>query len=183
MATTIYVTSTERFSGKTALSIGLIRWLGRMGLRAAYMKPISTTFRAMDNRMMDEDVPFIKSTLGLPDSLEDMASIVLTEQEVKAIAEGRDIRGFESRVIESFRSISKERDAVVIEGATNLREGWMVDLAPPRLSRLLGARSVVVVPYGSTIQAIDDLLAAQNWLGDSMAGGIINKSDRSHVVL
>ncbi len=172
--TGIYVTSTERLSGKTALCIGLIHRLRRMGLNTAYIKPISTTFRAIDNRMMDEDVPFIKSTLGLPDSLETMAPVVLTEREVKDVTEKRDVLKFETSVLEAFRSVTEGRDAVVIEGTTSLREGWMVDLAPPRLSRLLAARSVVVVPFNNSIQVIDDLLAAQNWLGDSLAGGIIN---------
>jgi len=181
MATAIYVTSTERLSGKTAFCIGLMRRLGRMGLNAAYMKPISTTFRTIDKQMMDEDVPFIKSILDLPDPLETMAPIVLTEREVKDIGENGDVRKFEARVLDAFGSVSKGRDAVVIEGTTNLREGWMVDLAPPRLSRLLAARSVVIVPFSSSIQVIDDLLAAQNWLGNSLAGGIINFAPQGHL--
>ena len=57
MATTIYVASTEKLSGKTGLCIGLMRWLQRKGLKVGYMKPVSSAARAIDGRMIDEDVP------------------------------------------------------------------------------------------------------------------------------
>ena len=78
MAIAIYITSTQRFSGKTALCIGLIHWLQRKGFSAGYMKPISTTARMRDESVADEDAIFIKSALELPDSLKSIAPIMLT---------------------------------------------------------------------------------------------------------
>ena len=174
MATAIYVTSTERFSGKTALSIGLIHWLQKNGLTGAYMKPISTTAHALGDRAVDEDAVFIKSALGQTDPMETMVPLFLTDQETKAVLEGADTREIEAHVLNAYRAIAAGKDAVVLEGGTSLREGWIINLAPPRLCGLIGARALVVVPYLHILQVVDDLLAARTWLGESMVGGIIN---------
>lgn len=47
MAAIIYVASTDRYSGKTALCIGLMHWFREKGLAAGYMKPVSSTPRSM----------------------------------------------------------------------------------------------------------------------------------------
>ncbi len=174
MATTIYVTSTERFSGKTALCIGLIHWFQQRGLTAGYMKPISTTARAVGDKIVDEDAVFIRSTLAQDDPLETMAPLLLTEQETKTVLDRRDGNHTEPLVLGAYSSLAKGKDAVIMEGGTSLREGWIINLAPPRLSNLIGAKALVVVPYLNTLQVVDDLLAAQTWLGRSMLGGVIN---------
>jgi uncharacterized protein len=183
MATTVYVTSTERFSGKTALCIGLIHWFQRKGLTAGYMKPISTTARAVGDKIVDEDAAFIRSTLNQIDSLETMAPLLLTEQEIKAMLERMDGKETEERILDAYRSIAKDKAAVIMEGGTSLREGWILNLAPPRLSGLLGAGALVVVPYLNTLQVVDDLLSAQNWLGKAMVGGVINSIPSHHMPL
>ena len=174
MTTTIYVMSTERFSGKTALSIALIHWLRRNGLTAGYMKPISTTAHAIGDRVLDEDAVFVKSALGLTDPLETMVPFFLTDQETKAVLERADTREIEVRVLNAYRAVAAQKDAVILEGGTSLREGWIINLAPPRLCALTGAHALVVVPYLHILQVVDDLLAARSWLGESMVGSVIN---------
>jgi hypothetical protein len=43
---TVYVTSTETFSGKSALCVGLGKRLLRDGFTVGYMKPVSTVARS-----------------------------------------------------------------------------------------------------------------------------------------
>jgi uncharacterized protein len=175
MTTAIYITSTHRYSGKTALCLGLIRWFQRKGLSAGYMKPISTTARIRNEKFTDEDAIFIKSVLDLPDSLDTIAPILLTDPEVAAVLKATASKELGSRALDAFRQIEKGRDAVVMEGGTSLREGFIVNLDPPRLSRLLGAKALVVAPYNDNLQVVDDLLAAQSLIGDILLGGVINR--------
>ncbi len=175
MTTALYVTSTERFSGKTALCVGLMHWFQRKGLSAGYMKPISTTARVMGERIGDEDAVFIKSALELPDPLGTIVPIVLTEPEVETLVGSADGNQLESKAVQAFQAIAKDRDAVVMEGGTSLREGFIVNLHPPRLAGLLGARALVVVPCLDTLQVIDDLLAARSLLGDTLLGAVVNR--------
>jgi hypothetical protein len=174
MAITIYVASTEKLAGKTALCIGLMRWFQRTGRTVGYMKPVSTTIHIVDGRAVDEDALFIRSTLNLSDPLESMAPVLMSPDEVKAVVEGGDTRHFETRVIEAYRAVAQDRDAVILEGGNSLREGRMINLTAFRIAELLGASALVVVPYVDTAQVIDDLLVAQMLLGTSMMGGVIN---------
>ncbi|HVN95014.1 MAG TPA: phosphotransacetylase family protein [Syntrophorhabdaceae bacterium] len=174
MTTAIYVMSTERFSGKTALCIGLIHWLQRKGFSAGYMKPISTTDRGVSDARVDEDAVFIKSALGQIDPLEAIVPLFLTDQETKTILERPHHQALETRLVDAYQVITKNNDAVVLEGGTSLREGWIIDLAPHRITGLLSARALVVVPYLNLLQVVDDMLASQSLMGDLMLGGVVN---------
>jgi hypothetical protein len=174
MAATIYVASTERHSGKTALCIGLIHWFREKGLAAGYMKPVSSTPRSMGGRAVDEDVMFIKATLGLPEPLEAMSPVLLTVDAVKAAVVSPDTGAYERQIVEAHRTVTDGKDVVVMEGGSNLREGRMINLSAGRISELLGARALVVVPYVDTLQIIDDLLAARLSIGEPMMGAVIN---------
>jgi BioD-like phosphotransacetylase family protein len=183
MTTAIYVTSTQRFSGKTALCLGLIRWFQRKGLSAGYMKPISTTARIRDEKFADEDAIFIKSVLEMPDSLETIVPLMLTEREVDGVLRDEAGKELGSKALDAFRNIEKGRGAVVMEGGTSLREGFIINLDPPRLSKLLGARALVVVPYTDTLQVVDDILAAQSLIEDNLLGAVINQVPQHRVAL
>jgi BioD-like phosphotransacetylase family protein len=82
MAKNIYVTSTQTFSGKSALCVGLLSRFQRDGFVVGYMKPVSTTARIVGEQVMDEDAHFVKYTFGLADALETMAPVILTDHQV-----------------------------------------------------------------------------------------------------
>ena len=56
MTTTIYVTSTQNFSGKSALCVGLLRRFHADGFVIGYMKPVSASARIVGTEVVDEDV-------------------------------------------------------------------------------------------------------------------------------
>lgn len=177
MAKTIYVTSTQDFSGKSALCAGLIRRLQQDGLTVGYMKPVSTTARPVGSEAVDEDAQFMKSHCGLTDAVETMVPVVLTDQTVAAVLAG-DEKDLTDVVRSAFETISKQKDVVVLEGGGSLREGSIVNLGPPHVSDLLNANELAVIPYNNTLQLVDDLITARTRLGESLLGGVINTVPR-----
>ncbi len=173
MAATIYVTSTQDFSGKTAVCVGLLRRFQRDGFVVGYMKPVSTTARIVGEEMIDEDAQFIKTTFNLVEPLEVMEPVILNDQKLAGIMSG-DRVDLATPVRSAFEHVAKDKDLVVMEGGGSLREGWVVKLAPPHVTELLDARELVVVPYANNLQLVDDLLIARERLGVSLLGGIIN---------
>ncbi len=171
--TTIYVTSSQRFSGKTALCVGLLHWFQRNGFVIGYMKPISTTAQIFQDRLTDEDAQFIKELFNLPDPPEKMAPLFLTEQQVEKIVSG-ETEDFRARIRETYEAVAKDKDVLLFEGGASLREGSIIDLAPPHLSDFLQTQELVVVPYIDSLQVVDDLLTSRVRLGKSMLGGVIN---------
>ncbi len=174
MTTTIYVTSTQTFSGKSALCVGLISRFKRDGFVVGYMKPVSTTARIVGKRVMDEDAHFVQHTFGLADSLETMAPVILTDQRVAAVLAGQE-ENLDAHVQAAYQTIAQDKDIVVLEGGGSLREGWIVNLAPPHVAELLKASTLVLVPYDNDLQLVDDLITARVRLGSSLVGAVVNR--------
>lgn len=115
----------------------------------------------------------MKTVFKLPDSLEAMAPVLLTPQRVASVLAG-DEQDFTTHVRTAFDTIAVNKDVVVLEGGGSLREGWMVNLAPPHVSTLLNATELVIVPYCDDLQLADDLVTARQRLGSTLLAGIIN---------
>jgi BioD-like phosphotransacetylase family protein len=174
MTTNLYVTSTQTFSGKSALCVGLLSRFRRDGFVVGYMKPVSTTARIVGDRVMDEDAHFVKYTFDLKEALDAMAPVILTDQRVASILSGKD-ENLDAHVQSAYHTIAQDKDIVVLEGGGSLREGWIVNLAPPQVSELLKALTLVLVPYDNDLQLVDDLITARVRLGDSLIGAVINR--------
>jgi BioD-like phosphotransacetylase family protein len=174
MTKTIYVTSTQTFSGKSALCVVLLRRFQRDGLEIGYMKPVSTTARIFGYQTLDEDALLIKRSFGLAEPLETMTPVVLTEQKIAEVLAGQE-QDFAAAVRASYETIAEGKDVLVLEGGGSLREGWIVNLAPPHVADLLDAQELVVVPYDNDLQLVDDLITARSRLGDSCLGAVVNR--------
>ena len=150
---TLYVTSTETFSGKSALCVGIAKRLHHDGFRIGYMKPVSTGAR-LAAVPVDEDAVFFKQTFNLPDSLDDMVPIGLMPQAVEAVLTGEDKTDYVGKLHAAYERISQSRDVVVLEGGSNLREGYLIGLPTPQVARRLGASALVVVKYNDDLQIL-----------------------------
>jgi len=177
---TLYITSTETFSGKSALCVGLAKRFERDGYRTGYMKPLSTGARLAAG-LVDEDAEFFKQTFGLPDALEDMVPIGIVPRTVEAILRGEQETDFVERLQSAYERIAEGRDIVLLEGGVNLREGYLINLPTPQVAELLHAREVVVVKYNDDLQILDDALTARVRLGDSLIGVVLNAIPRQRM--
>ncbi len=173
---TIYITSTHTYSGKSALCIGLLRRFKSKGMKVGYMKPVSTTPTVVNDQVVDEDSRFAKAHLDLSDAPDILTPVLLTDQKVKQIISGGEEDGdAAARVKKAFETLCAGKDVVVLEGGASLREGWIVNLSPPQVSELLGVPELVVVPYITDLQLVDDLITARIRLGSSLLGAVINR--------
>jgi BioD-like phosphotransacetylase family protein len=174
---TLYVTSTETFSGKSALCVGIAKRLQRDGFTLGYMKPMSTGAR-LAGGLVDEDAEFFKQTFDLPDSLDDMVPIVIAPRTVEAVLTGEEETDFVAKLESAFKRVSEGRDVVVLEGGANLREGYLIGLPTTDVARMLGANALVVVKYNEDLQVLDDALTARKRLGDLLIGVVLNAIPR-----
>ena len=177
----LYITSTETVSGKTALCLGVAQRMLRDGFSIGYMKPVSTTARRIQGKVVDEDAEFVRETLGLTDAPETMAPVALTPELVEEILTGQCRMNFEQTLTTAYEKVSAGRDIVILEGGGSLREGYIVDLPTPRVSALLKAPELGIIRYQSNLQVVDDALASQKRLGDSLLGVVINVVPKLHM--
>ena len=174
MTKSIYVTSTQNFSGKSAICVGLIGRFRSHGLKTGYMKPLSTSAGMLGEKTTDEDAVFVKATFNLADPVKAMAPAILNSRVIENILKGAT-PDLANAVESAFKVIADGKDMVVLEGGASLREGWFVNLAPPQTGTMLGAKALVVAPFETELQVLDDIITAQVRLGASMLGAIINR--------
>ncbi len=178
--TTLYITSTETFSGKSALCVGLAKRMQRDGLSVGYMKPVSTGARLAAG-LVDEDAEFFKQALGLPDALEDMAPVGIAPRTVEAILRGQETTDYVARLKAAYERVAHGRDVILLEGGASLREGYLIGLPTPQVARMFEARELVVVKYENDLQVLDDALTARVRLDQSLIGVVLNVVPRQRM--
>jgi BioD-like phosphotransacetylase family protein len=176
----LYITSTETFSGKTALCIGLGNKLRRDGFTIGYMKPVSTTARKVAGRVVDEDAQFVRQTFDLAEPLEAIAPIALMPKVVEGILMGKEEADFVARFEKAYAQVAQGKDVVILEGGAHCMEGSLVGLSAPLVAGLLKARELVVIKYTSDL-VVDDALGAKVLFGDHMIGTVINAVPRQRM--
>ena len=65
----VLVVSSERYSGKSSLVVGLALELRDRGFKVGYMKPVGAYPIRINNQKVDEDAYFVSEALGLKDPL------------------------------------------------------------------------------------------------------------------
>ncbi|MCJ7658567.1 MAG: phosphotransacetylase family protein [Anaerolineales bacterium] len=171
----LYITSIERFSGKTAVCLALGKQFQADGLRVGYLKPLSLQPWSMSGKVADEDAVFVKETLGLPEEPWELSPVVLTPEFLKVHLRGETSENLMEKVKRAYDVTCVERDVLILEGGGSLREGYVVGLATPFVAKEIGSEVLALVKYRSEIRLLDDALTAKTRLGELLTGVIINR--------
>ena len=156
---TLYITSSEPYSGKSALSIGLGKRFQRDGYKVGYMKPVSRTTRCIEGQRTDEDAAFMREVFDLKEPLTALAPICIDYVALENAMKGEGVNHVEV-LKKAFDEVSRDKDVVLLEGGNRLMEGCIIGLPTYKVSRLLDAKDLVLVKWSGCEQA-DYLLAAQ----------------------
>lgn len=170
---TLYVASTETFVGKSAVCIGLLRRMQRDGFNVGYMKPVSVSVTHTADRVLDEDTAFIRETLGLAAPLDQMAPVLITHGVIDSIMRGQP-SSYAKILRDAYLAVSRDKDAVVLEGTNTWAEGALVDLTADQVTDLLHAPGILVSRYSSPL-AVDSILSVQRYVGDRLIGVLLNQ--------
>jgi BioD-like phosphotransacetylase family protein len=170
---TLYVASTERGSGKTALCVGLGKRLQRDGFTVGYMKPISLAARRLEGHVVDEDAQFIQKELGLQEPVSDLVPIALDSIAVESIMRKQKCLDYPKRLMDFYSRASRGKDVMLIEGVDRLSAGSLIGLPVNNVCRLFDAKSLTVFRY-TDLLTLDPVLFYRHTLGDSMIGAVLN---------
>jgi uncharacterized protein len=170
---TLYVVSTESFSGKTSLCYGIAARMKRDGMRVGYFKPLVFFGKRVGSGTISEDAPFMRAALGLKESDDTLAPVILDALAIEHAAAGKP-NDYAARIDRAFAQVSHDKDVVVVEGAANLAEGTLLGLPPVPVAERLNARVLAVAKYNNDLVA-DGLLVAQAQFGKRFLGVVINE--------
>ncbi len=173
---TLYVVSTESFSGKTSLCLGLATRMKRDGIRVGYFKPLVFYGRHIGGRNISEDAPFMRIALGLSEPDEVLAPNVLDTLAIENAIAGKP-NEYLARIESAFAQISVDKDVVVVEGAASLIEGTLLGLPPRQIAEYLDAHVLAIAKYTNDL-ALDRVVAGQQQFGNRLLGVVLNEIPR-----
>lgn len=171
----LYVTSVERYSGKTAVCLAIGKHLQADGYRVGYMKPVSLQPWRLGSHIVDEDATFVREVLGLSADPWVLSPIVVTPDFLHQQLVGEREIDLSGILKTAADEAGKDQDILLLEGGASLREGYVVGLPTPVVADLLGSRVLVIVKYRDDVRLLDDALAAVHRLGAAMSGVLINR--------
>jgi BioD-like phosphotransacetylase family protein len=171
----LYVTSTEPHSGKSAVCLALGKELQAKGFKIGYLKPMSTQpWRTPDGQLADEDAAFFCRTLRLDANPIDLSPVIVTPTALRSRLKGLPNGDLLDKVTHAAHEIGRGKDVLLLEGGASLREGYAMGLSNLRLAEALGAPALVMIRYHGEMQIVDDALTARFRLGDQCLGVIFN---------
>ncbi len=176
MTNAIYLTTTEPYSGKSAIALGLMNLLAGKTGKIAYFKPVINTRDKKDGHL-----DMIATHFHLNTPYEDM--FVFTRDEVvRHINAGKEAFVIDT-VIERFKRLQEKNDFVVVEGTDFLSGSTNVEFnGNISIAKNLGIPvGLIVKGEGKSVSDISDLAvsSAKSFLdeGVQILTVIINKID------
>ncbi|WP_026079654.1 phosphotransacetylase family protein [Spirulina subsalsa] len=167
----LLVGSTEPYSGKSATILGLAHQLRAQGLSIGYGKPLSHGGEEMNEAGEDEDVQFIRQILNLTEQQTQVPLLFLDEPTVKKGLHHEAGSYYVEQLQSSLAQV--EGDLVLLEGLGTISEGRLFNLSLKDIAAHSQAMVLIVARYHSLL-LVDQLLDAQDQLGDRLFGVVIN---------
>lgn len=175
----ILISSSEKFSGKSALCIGLGMILKKKGYNVGYMKPIGNLLVDINGMLADEDAEEMRRIFGLTDPIASITPVLLTESLTNDALMGVE-KELDKTLKNAYSIISEGKDIVLIEGAGGIGGGAMYNLSDPEVASKLNTNILLITRYDSVF-AVDRILCDLKTIGDQdiVSGVILNEVPES----
>ncbi|MFH1612676.1 MAG: phosphotransacetylase family protein [bacterium] len=173
---TIYICSLDSYSGKSLICLGLGMKLKEKNKKIGYLKPFGNFPISSKHGIIDEDVLLISEALDFKDPLSLICPILLDEQLVEKNFAEKNLskENYFSKIINSFTEISKNKDFMLITGASSfLTDGFFLDIPDFKIAKKLNAEIIFIAKYTSSF-VIDQILFVKEFLKKDLLGVIIN---------
>jgi len=171
----LYVTSTNQYSGKTAVCLALGKRFQADGYKVGYLKPLSLQPWLTEGHVADEDAAFVKEVLGLSAEPWELSPVVVTPEMLRAHLTNDSESDLRPKIQAAYEKAAADQDVLLLEGGGSLRQGYVVGLPTPMVAKDIGSKILVVIRYRDEVRLFDDTLAAQTRLGDGICGIILNR--------
>lgn len=168
----ILVISSERYSGKSSLVVGLALEMRDRGFKVGYMKPVGVYPIKVGADRVDEDAYFLSETLGLEDNLKDISPYFLTWDNMTRYMRKKPGNP-QAKVKAAYERLVEGKDIMLIEGAQNFVHGRLLGLSSFEVAELLDAGVLLLDTFNEEL-TVDRLLSARDFFGKGFLGVVLN---------
>lgn len=168
----ILISSSEKYSGKTSVCIGLGTILKKMDYTVGYMKPIGNLLVDVNGVIADEDAEEMRRIFGLTDPIKAITPILLTENLTHDALMGIE-NELDKSLNDAFSIVSEGKDIVLIEGTGGIGGGAMYNLSDSEVALKLNTHILLITRYDSVF-AVDRIICDLKIIDDAnMVSGVI----------
>jgi len=168
----IIVVSSQNYSGKSSVVVGLALEFRDRGFKVGYMKPVGAFPIKVENEKVDEDAYFARGVLGLSDSLSDISPYFLNRDTLVRYMRKKPENPL-VRVEASYNKLSKGKDLMFLEGARNFLHGRMLNLSALEVAGALQAKVLLLDTFDEEL-TVDRVLSASDFFGKLFLGVVLN---------
>ena len=166
----LYITSIGETAGKSLLCAALGRIFKTRGQKVGYLKPVALVAEKAD--ASDKDTEFIKLTLALEEPVELLCPVTLSTRDFLASANEKE-PAWLKKAKETYAQITQGKDLVLIEGLGGFKAGSVQAVMGSKVVETLGAKTILIVSYESSLQA-SQIVDAAKGLASHLLGVVIN---------
>ena len=170
----VLIGSTEAHSGKSAIVLAIAFQLLAQGIKVAYGKPLATVETSDPHDALncaDTDLNFIPKVLSLPTAACLPTLLCLDETAMLSQLQAGETADF-AQILGQYSEAVTE-NVVLLEGPANLEQGALAKLALPDMANALDAAVLLVMRFNPR-QMVDEIMSAQQRLGERLMGVVIN---------
>lgn len=165
----LYLTSVEA-AGKTALCLGIGKKLLQEGKKVGFFRPVRLSELSPTDGY--KDALFIKEALGLGEPLDILSPIVLSRRDLWHNL-ATDTESFKQKLKQAYNRISLNKDAVVMEGLSELTIDKVTTEACYQIADALDARVIIVLRYSQAL-VVPEVTEISQRLGQRLLGVVVN---------
>jgi BioD-like phosphotransacetylase family protein len=169
----LYITSTERYAGKTLITMGLIDRLKKDGFKVGYFQPMGHFPVKAGDELTDRSAWLIKRLFELEEPLDILCPVVVTRDLIMQNLKG-SVTSIQQKLENAFKEVSQEKDVVVVGCDDTFSEGSSFGVSGVQLVETLNAQALFVERY-SCEPCIDLLLELRKVIGNRMIGAVFNR--------
>ena len=155
---TLYVVSSERAAGKTAICAGIGKYLLGAGQKVGFLKPLIGEGPIKGGN--DGDAAFMKQVLALPETVESLCPL---------IGDGGVLA---NKIKEAYARVSQAKDVVIVEGTFGRSPDDNLSKSSYGVAKALNARVIIVEAYSSQSSRS---ISSYKGFGENLLGIVLNK--------
>lgn len=173
----IFLSSIYQNAGKTTVSLGLFKALKERNLKTTFLKPVGQQVVRVKDSSIDKDSYLIGEIYGRGRKMKEMSPVTIAPGYTEKYIMNPHKDELQAKILKSFESLTKGKDAIIVEGTGHAGVGAVVDNSNADVAHLLGSK-VIIISGGGIGRSIDEIIlnkALFELKGVEILGVIVNK--------
>ncbi len=173
----VFISSIHQNAGKTTTSLGLLRVLRDKKYKITFMKPVGQQVVKVGDANIDKDTYLMGEVFRTYKRFKEMSPITIGRGYTEKYVMKPNREELEVKILKSFRSLTKSKNAIIVEGTGHAGVGSVIDMSNADVAALLGSKAIII-SEGGIGKCIDEIMlnkALFDLKNVEILGAIVNK--------